>query len=152
MARPRQKFQDCVLIVYRYITGEDEGSAFRRFFPYLNGENGISLDALTACLKDAGYMLTAIELSESPDTNLEFLRHFQGKVVMFYIPDNKPIAHAVLVCAGKVFDPAPSSPEEGEFIDEYFERIGGEIRIKGLSKVSRTSPQPAWSCSGGDIP
>ncbi len=142
MARPRQKFQDCVLIVYCYITGEDEGSAFRRFFPYLNGESGIPLDALTACLKQVGYMLTPFSPAELEDAPVEFLGRFQGQVVMFYIPHNEPIAHAVLVRAGTVFDPDSSSPEEGESIDEYFERIGGETRIKSLLKVSRTSPQP----------
>jgi hypothetical protein len=141
MTRPRQKFQDCVLIVYRYITGENEGSAFRRFFPYLNGESGISLDALTACLKQVGYMLTPFNPAELDDAPVEFLGRFQGQAVMFYIPDNKPIAHAVLVRAGRVFDPAPSSPEEGESVDEYFEKVSEGIRIKSLSKVSRMSQQ-----------
>ena len=141
MARPRQKFQDCVLIVYRYITGEDEGSAFRRFFPYLNGESGISLDALTACLKQVGYMMTPFNRAELEDAPVEFLRRFQGQAVMFYIPDNKPIAHAVLVRAGRVFDPAPSSPEEGEPVEEYFKKVPEGTRIKSVSKVSRMPQQ-----------
>jgi hypothetical protein len=141
MARPRQRYQDCVQIVFRYITREDEGSALRRFFPYLNGGSGISLDALKACLKEAGYILTPFDPAEVEDAPVEFLRRFQGQAVMFYTSDNKPIAHAVLVRAGKVFDPAPSSPEQGEFIDEYFKTIGGEIRIKSLSKVMRMSLQ-----------
>ena len=42
---------------------------------------------------------------------------------------------------GIVIDPDPSSPEDGEFIDEYFKRVGGEIRIKSVSKVTPMSPQ-----------
>ena len=143
MARPRQKFQDCVLIVYRYITGEEEDSAFRRFLPYLNGESGISLDALTGCLKQVGYLMTPFNPTELEDSPVECLRRFEGQAVMFYTRNNKPIAHAVLVRAGKVFDPAPSSPEEGQPIDQYFKEIGGEIWIKSLSKVSRIPQQLA---------
>jgi hypothetical protein len=140
MQRPRQKYQDCVIIVFRYITGEDEGSTLRRFLPYLNGESGISLDALTACLKEAGYMLTPLAPAELEDAPLEYLRRSRGQAVVFYTSENQPIAHAVLVRAGIVLDPAPSSPDEGEFIDEYFTRVGGEIRIKNVSKVTRLSP------------
>jgi len=143
MARPRQKYQDCVLIVFRYITGEGEDSALRRFFPYLNGESGISLGALTACLKEVGYTLTPLDPADVEDSPVVFLRRFQGQAAMFYTSDDRPIAHAVLVDAGRVFDPDPSSPEQGELIDEYLKGVGGEIMIKSLSKVTRTSLQKA---------
>ncbi len=135
--RPRQKFQDCVLIVYRYITGEDEGSAFCRFFPYLNGESGISLDALTACLKQVGYRMTPFNPAEVGDAPAGFLRRFQGEAVMFHASQEKAIAHAVLVRAGVVLDPAPSSPEEGESVEEYFKKVPEGTRIKSLLQVSR---------------
>jgi hypothetical protein len=151
MLRPRQKHEDCVVIVFRYITGEDEDSAFRRFAPYLNGERGISLNALTSCLKEAGYMLTPferdaadVEVTIEKDALREFWGRFQGEAVMFYTSGIEPIAHAVLVRSGGiVIDPAPSSPEEGEFFNEYFESVGGEIRIKSVSKVSQLSPHKA---------
>jgi hypothetical protein len=151
MPRPRQKHEDCVVIVFRYITGEDENSAFRRFIHYLNGERGISLDALTSCLRDAGYILTpfereAVEVTVADERAAfrEFWGSFRGEAVMFYTSGTELIAHAVLVRSGGiVIDPDQSSPEEGEFIDEYFKRVGGEIRIKSLSKVSWLSPHKA---------
>jgi hypothetical protein len=144
MSRLRQKHKDCVVIVFRYITGEDESSALSRFFPYLNGEEGISLDALTSCLREAGYVLTSFAdvVPDDRNTFREFWGRFQGEAVMFYTPDSAPVAHAVLVRSGGiVVDPDLSSPEEGEFIDEYFKRVGEKITIKSLSKVTRMSPQ-----------
>jgi hypothetical protein len=145
MPRPRQKHEDCVVIVFRYITGEDEVSALRRFLPYLNGERGVSLDALTSCLKEAGYVLIPLEraasevtVTDERDAFREFWASFQDEAVMFYTSGIGPIAHAVLVRSGGiVIDPLPSSPEEGEFINEYLDGVGSEIRIKSVSKVSR---------------
>jgi hypothetical protein len=148
MPRPRQKYEDCVIVVYRYITGEDEGSALRRFIPYLKGEQGISLDVLTSCLKEAGYILSPIKWyvddiapTDEIDAFCEYWGCFQGEAVMFYTSGARLIAHAVLVRSGGiVIDPVPSSPEEGEFIKDYFENVDGEIRINNVLKVTRLSP------------
>jgi hypothetical protein len=154
--RLRQRFNDCVVIVFCYITGEDESHAFCRFCPYLSGEAGVSRDALTSCLKEAGYALRdlddeALKLFTGSDGSVDgaafkkFWDRFQGEAVMFYTSDSRPIAHAVFVRSGGiVIDPESSSPEEGEFTDEHFKRVGGEIRIKSVSIVTRMSPQKVF--------
>jgi hypothetical protein len=135
--RPRQKGPgDCVPVVFRYITGEDEVPALGCFLPYLNGQAGVSLDALRCCLTKAGYKITPYDVPQGID--VEFWRSFQGEVVMLYTLDNWEIAHTVLVRSGGiVIDPDCSSPEDGQFIEDYFKAFGGKnITIKSVSKVT----------------
>jgi hypothetical protein len=56
---------------------------------------------------------------------------------MFYTLDNWEIAHTVLVRSGGiVIDPDPSSPEDGQFIEDYFKAFGAKnITIKSVLKV-----------------
>ena len=49
--------RDCVFIVFRELTGEEEAVALRGFAKYLTGTPGITADALCACLNEAGWML-----------------------------------------------------------------------------------------------
>ena len=132
MARPRSTHNDCVVAVFREITGEGKATAETRFLRHLDGEPGISLDALRSCLADVGRTLTPL-----PITTLTALGEaFQGEAVVFYAKDGYPV-HAILVrSGGVVFDPATDAPEVGEFIGDYLKRIGGKsISIKSVSMV-----------------
>ena len=141
MRRPRQKYYDCVVAVFRELTGEDEQTAEVRFMPHLTGKRGISEDALRACLKDVGWTMTPdYETAEyaGPDNSIDrerlaaHWRRFQGDAVIFYTVDGQEIGHAVVVRpGGVVLEPRPSAPEEGEFITDHLRRIGG--RTAGLS-------------------
>ncbi|HYW39937.1 MAG TPA: hypothetical protein VE957_17635 [Terriglobales bacterium] len=146
MPRPRQKYNDCVVAVFREITGEDENRALYRFRPYLTGEPGISLDALSSCLKDAGWMLTpyeyAVQQVTEPDGSLgaafkTFWTQFQGEAVVFYTKDDAKIGHAILVRSGGVVFDSSWSPENGEFIVDHFERFSGKFTIRSISMVTR---------------
>jgi hypothetical protein len=65
---------------------------------------------------------------------------FQGEGVIFYAKDDAQIAHTVLVRSGGIIvDPSPGSPEDGEFIEKYFNGVGGQITIKSVSMVTRAS-------------
>lgn len=132
MTRPRSTHNDCVVAVFREITGEDKAIAESRFLRHLDGAPGISLDALRSCLADVGRTLTPWPIT--PLTALG--KGFQGEAVVFYAKDGDPV-HAILVrSGGVVFDPASDAPEGGEFIDDYFKRIGGNvISIKSVSMV-----------------
>jgi hypothetical protein len=51
-----------MLMVFRYITGADDAVALYRFMPYMKEcQEGISLNALTACLREEGYTLAACD-------------------------------------------------------------------------------------------
>lgn len=123
VARPRSTHNDCVVAVFRELTGEDKATAENRFLRHLDGAPGISLDALRSCLADVGRTLTPW-----PITTLAALgKGFQGEAVVFYAKDGDPV-HAILVrSGGVVFDPATDAPEDGEFIVDYLERIGGSV-------------------------
>jgi hypothetical protein len=147
MQRPRQTNNDCVVAVFREITGEDENTAFARFHPHLKGEAGFLLTALSACLIDAGWMLTAdnylAEHVAGPDGLLNdvafiaFWTQFQGEAVVCYNKNDAKIGHAILVRSGGVaFDPGPS-PEDGELIADHFKRVGGRITKISVSRVTR---------------
>jgi hypothetical protein len=140
-----------VVAVFRQITGEDEQTAFMRFFRHLTGDAGISVDALAACLKDAGWTLTRHEQarrqvagSDDPldeEAFTAFWSDFRGEGVIFYRRDEATIGHTVFVqAAGIVLDPQPSAPEEGEFIVDYFKRVGGRITLTSVSTVTRSAP------------
>jgi hypothetical protein len=148
MPRPRQTNNDCVVAVFREITGEDENTAFARFHPHLKGEAGISLTALSACLIDAGWMLTAdyylAERVAGPDGALSegaskaYWAQFQGEAVVSYTQGDAEIGHAIVVRSGGLaFDPSPFAPEEGEFIADHFERVGTRITNISVSRVTR---------------
>jgi hypothetical protein len=55
MPRPRQQYNDCVVAVFRELTGEDRLSAEVRFIPYLKGKPGTTSDVLRTCLTNAGW-------------------------------------------------------------------------------------------------
>lgn len=99
--RPRQLDTDCMIVVFRYITGANAGEALFRFCPYMKGQKGMSLDALTACLKQAGYSLTLYkEAAGGTDKAAlaQFWEPFQGQAVILY--GQEQMRHAVLVCSG----------------------------------------------------
>jgi hypothetical protein len=151
MPRPRQTYNDCVVAVFREITGEDENIARVRFIPHLTGEAGISLAALSSCLTNAGWMLTVYDYAAQQvlraDGSLDeealkrFWTQFQGEAVVLYTKDDAKIGHTVLVrTGGVVLDPSPLAPEDGEFILDHFKRVGGKITITSVSTVTRMLP------------
>jgi hypothetical protein len=136
-----------MLMVFRYITGADAAVTLARFFPYMKGQEGMSLDALTACLKEEGYTLAPYEEAADisgrddgvvdGDALAQFWRSFQGQVVMLY-GQRSQMQHAVLVCSGGiVFDPSVISPEEGEFIVDHFDRNGWDGNAARVLRVTR---------------
>lgn len=150
MPRLRQAYNDCAVVVFCYITGEDENTGRVRFIPRLTGEAGVSLSALSCCLLDAGWRLTPLNAAlqqVGPDGFFSeavlkaFWTDFQGEAVVHYTKDNAKIGHIVLVrSGGVVLDPSPLSPEDGEFIVDHFNRVGGKIGIMSVSKVTRMLP------------
>jgi len=147
MPRPRQIYNDCVVIVFREITGEDENTAFARFHPHLKGKAGFPLDTLSSCLNDAGWMLTRFDYAAQqvfgPDGSFDeaafksFWSQFRGEAVVCYIRNDAKVGHMIVVRSGGVaFDPGPS-PEDGEFIFDHFKRVGGKIDIQSVSTVTR---------------
>ncbi len=145
--RPRQGHTDCMLMVFRYITGADAAVTLARFCPYMEGQEGMSLDALTACLREEGYTLApyeeAAEMSGRDDGVVDrdalaqFWRPFQGQAVMLYGPQGQ-MQHAVLVCSGGLcFDPSIVSPEDGEFIVDHFDRNGWDGNSLRVLRVTR---------------
>jgi hypothetical protein len=143
MPRLRQTYNDCVVVVFCYITGEDRPAASFRFFRHLTGDAGIPVVALTSCLGEKGY---TVEEAEAIDGDCQAIRAFwepfRGKAVMFYTPQNAP-THAVFVsCGGTVFDPDPLSPEEGEFILDHFKRDGRDITINRVLIVKQSKSRP----------
>jgi hypothetical protein len=149
MPRPRQKNNDCIVAVFRELTGEDEQSAEVRFMPHLTGKPGITEDVLRACLKGVGWTMTPdYEVVESagPDGSIDAerlaarLRRFQGDAVIFYNVDEQQIGHAVVVRSGGiVLDPRPTAPEEGEFITDHLKSIGGKTAELRILQVGRRS-------------
>ncbi len=148
--RPRLSYTDCMLMVFRYITGADVAVTLCRFAPFLKeGQEGMSLKGLTACLKAEGYTLVPCEEAAviarrsdgaiDKDALAQFGQAFDGQVVMLYGRDGQ-MQHAVLVCSGGiVFDPSPDSPEDGEFIADHFDRIAliGDISM-AMFRVTRS--------------
>lgn len=152
MPRPRQIYNDCVVVVFREITGEDENTALARFLCHLTGEAGISLAALSSCLTGAGWMLTVNDYAAQqvigPDGSFNaaafktFWTQFQGEAVVCYTKGDARIGHMIVVRSGGiVFDPSPLAPESGEFIVDHFNRVSGTITITSLSTVTRMLPQ-----------
>lgn len=151
MPRPRQRHNDCVVAVFRQITGENEQTAFLRFVRHLTGEAGISVDALAACLKDAGWVLAPYEalrqvaISDGPfdeEAFRAFWSGFRGEAVIFYRRGEAKVGHTIFVqSGGVVLDPHPSAPEDGEFIVDHFKRVGGEITLTSVSTVTRAVDQ-----------
>jgi hypothetical protein len=148
MPRPRQKSDnDCAVVVFREITGEDEETASTRFSPYLQ-EYGTPVHALSSCLTDAGWMLTDYEYAAMQAVGREglfddeafrkFWTQFEGIAVMGYTKTGAANNHAILIRSGGiVFDPSPTAPEDGEFIAEHFKRACGRIIITSVSTVTR---------------
>jgi len=148
MPRPRQTYNDCVVTVFREITGEDEGTARPRFLTYLKNTAPIPLDALSSRLTDAGWMLTKDDYRaqqvSSPDGSFNeeafktFWLQFEGVAVVGYTVGDEKTGHTVVVrSTGIVFDPSPSAPENGEFITDHFNRINGKITSMSVSTVTR---------------
>jgi hypothetical protein len=128
MPRPRQNHWDCVFIVFRELTGDDEATAFGRFAKYLTGAPGITADALCACLYEAGWMVNK-DYSRFPTDDAgfsAFWKSFVGEGALFYKVGEQEVGHAVVVrTGGRVFDPRVGSPEEGEFIVDHFKQFQG---------------------------
>jgi len=119
-----------VLRVFENITGEHHCLVVRRFSPFFDGESGVSLQALTRCLKDAGYTLRRHEEAYNTADREAFYglcRKLKYQAVIFY---GEP-AHAVLVrVGGTVVD---SAQLEEEAVEAYFGREKSlRIRFFGL--------------------
>ena len=128
MPRPRQNYRDCVFIVFRELTGEDDATAFGRFAKYLNGAPGIPADALCTCLYEAGWMVCEdYRTLPSDEVGFDaFWKSFEGEGALFYKVGDQEVGHAVVIRAGgRVFDPRIGSPEEGEFIVDHFKQFQG---------------------------
>lgn len=147
MPRPRLVYNDCVVAVFRTITGEDDETALGRFLAHAKGQAGFSRSALAACLADAGWLMNEWDA----DTKRAFFpsdglfskaakalwREFQGQAVIFYNADGAQMYHTILVCpGGVVLDPSPEAPENGEFIVDHFQRVVGKIGIASVSTVT----------------
>jgi hypothetical protein len=147
MPRPRQQYNDCVVAVFRELTGEEKRSAEVRFIPYLTGKPGTTSDVLRTYLTNVGWTMApddAINEYVGPDGSIDMerlaahWRCFQGEAVMFYTVDGQETGHAVVVRAGGiVLDPRPSAPEEGEFIRDYFKSLGRNIGITDVFRVAK---------------
>jgi hypothetical protein len=149
MPRPRQAtLNDCVVAVFREITGEAEGPARARFLDYLRITAAIPIDVLSSRLTDAGWMLTKDDYHAQQVANADnsikeeafekFWKEFQGEAVVGYSVNNETTGHVVVVrTGGTLFDPSPSAPEEGEFIAHYVKRLSGNVTITSVSRVVR---------------
>jgi len=140
MKRPRQVYRDCVVIVFREITGEDENTALFRFHKHLNGSPCLPMAALSSCFTDAGWMM----IKDDREMPLEefafpaFWKEFQGQSVLSYIVEGAEVGHVVVVRSGGiVFDPTPTAPEEGEPIVEHLKRYRRTVTIHSFSRVYR---------------
>jgi hypothetical protein len=136
--RPRQACRDCVVIVFREITGEDENTALFRFRKYLNGRPGLTMADLSSCFTEAGWMMIKddreIPLEEAAFS--EFWKKFQGQGILSYSVEGAEVGHCVVVrSGGVVFDPVPTAPEEGEFILKHFKQYCGPVTIQAFSTV-----------------
>lgn len=134
--RPRQTFNDCVIVCFQELTGEDEIKARTLFTSFLDGSAGVKMGVLATCLKQVGWrmyqdpaFLRIIESKrglpvavDDPDL-LEFWRNFQGQGVLHYDLPGQPIGHVVVVRSGGIIiDPDISAPEEGESLVDHFKR------------------------------
>jgi hypothetical protein len=122
---------DCVVKVFRELTGESEETARVRFETYLTGAAGISEAALSACLTEAGWMMTKCDAalcyshadnSVDPARFETFWKAFQGEGVIFYTVEGTEVGHAVVVRSGGIVFDLCSAPET-EFIVDYFKRF-----------------------------
>jgi len=138
--RPRQQGdRDCVIVVFREVTGEDEETARSRFKQYRTGNQGFTIADLSACLTEAGWMIVndgrKIPLEE-PACSM-FWKGFRGPGILEYSIGEAELGHVVVVrSGGVVFDPAPTKPEEGEFISDHLKRYRGQLNFS-LSTVFR---------------
>lgn len=70
-----------------------------------------------------------------------FWTQFQGEAVVCYTKDDAPIGHVIVVRSGGVaFDPSRWASEDGEFIADHFNRVGGKIVITNVSTVTQMLP------------
>jgi hypothetical protein len=133
--------------VYREITGEDANAAFARFYPYMKGQAGFSREALSPCLRDAGWLMTPYEDTVRKLIELDgtlssafrtFWAQFQGAAAVCYSKDDSKLGHWIVVrSGGVVLDPEPSAPENGEFIVDYFKQVPVKSIITSISLVAR---------------
>jgi hypothetical protein len=150
MTRPQQRYNDCVVAVFRMITGESEEDALGHFFPHAEGQPGFSVDVLSLCLEKVGWKLMRREdyiarVVTEPDGSFKeadktFWRQFQGQGVIFFTAADPQNGHSILVRSGGIVSDPDAS--EDEFITDYFEHIarevGGEISIASVSIVTKT--------------
>lgn len=137
--RPRQRNdRDCVVAVFREVTGEDEQTADSRFKQCRSGAQGFTMCDLSACFIQAGWMMARDEReipSEQPASST-FWRGFTGRSILEYCVEGVEAGHVVVVRPGGiVLDPAQASPEKGEFIEDYFRPYRGRLRKFLLSTV-----------------
>jgi hypothetical protein len=148
--RPRQiSANDCVLAVFREITGSDEDTA-KEFLGHhqMAGQAGFLSSALSSCLMDAGFMLTSDDSfgaryvgsnGDVDETKFKAVwSAFRGVAVVAYTTDDEAIGHTIVVRSGGIaFDPDPAAPEDGEFIFDHFEHTRRNIKIKEVSTITR---------------
>ncbi len=122
--RPRQRDdRDCVVAVFREVTGEDEPTARSRFGQCRSGTQGFTMSDLSACFTRSGWMMVA-DGSQIPVLEpafSTFWRGFTGQGILAYRAKGSGVGHVVVARSGGVIlDPAPKAPEEGEFIRDHF--------------------------------
>jgi len=95
---------------------------------------------LSACFTEAGWMMIRDDREIPPDEAAfsEFWKKFQGQGILSYGVEDADVGHCVVVKSGGiVLDPAPTAPEEGEFILKHFKQYRGHVTIQSFSTVFR---------------
>jgi hypothetical protein len=136
--RPRQRGdRDCVVAVFREVTGEDEETARSRFEQHRAGSQGFTLADLSVCFLEAGWMFVADgrEIPSWEPAFSTFWKGFEGRGILECRVEHSEMGHVVVVrSGGVVFDPAPEAPEEGEFVANHFKQYCGQVAFS-LSTV-----------------
>lgn len=138
--RPRQQGdRDCVVAVFREVTGEEEQAAGLRFKQCRTGDDGFTMADLSACFMEAGWMMVrdGRVIPQWEPAVSTFWKSFTGQGILQYSVEGAGAGHVVVVrSGGLVFDPAPTAPEEGEFISDHLKQYQGQVNFS-LSTVFR---------------
>jgi hypothetical protein len=136
--RPRQQGdRDCVVVVFREVTGEEEQTAGLRFKQFRTGNDGFTMADLSACFMEAGWMMVrdGRVIPQWEPAFSTFWKSFTGQGILEYSVEGAGTGHVVVVrSGGLVFDPAPTAPEGGEFISDHLKQYQGQLNFS-LSTV-----------------
>ncbi len=140
-SRPRQRNdRDCVVAVFREVTGEDEQSAYARFKQCRSGAQGFTMCDLSACFIQAGWMMSrdSREIPLQQPACSTFWRGFTGQSILEYCVEGVEVGYVVVVRSGGiVLDPAQTAPEKGEFMEDYLRPYCDRLRKFLLSTASK---------------